>query len=104
MEQNPYESPQSRFLLSERRPVVWPFVVASVILFAVAVASAIIFVRAGWYRLSNTEAMGRYLVPPPIPLDLVDRVLLICLLVGFLTVALALWASLQAMQRWSDSI
>jgi hypothetical protein len=61
-----------------------------------------VFFWAAYYRIEHTDAFGRSLTPPPIPLAVADGVMVGSLLVGVVLGAVAVVALNMAV-RWSDN-
>jgi hypothetical protein len=66
-----------------------------------AVAAAGVFFWAAYYRIEPTDAFGRSLTPPPIPLGVADGVMVGSFLVGVVLAAAAVVALNMAV-RWSN--
>jgi len=89
MNNNPYSSPLSPAAESTGTSRAWPFAAGGCLLLLTTVAIVGVFGWAAWFRLENTEAMGRLVVPPPISLTLIDWLMfvsgILALAFGFLT-------------------
>lgn len=99
---NPYRPPTEPTAASAPRPILWPPLLVGVLFSLLAAAAFIAFCWAGWYRLENTEAMGRLITPPSVPLYVVDRFLLAISLLGGVSVVVSFWAFAAAYERWDS--
>lgn len=93
VDSNPYQAAQLPAI--ERPAPIWPSIVVTGLLLMLTIATAAAFSWAAWYRFENTEAMGRMLVPPTIPLHVIDGFLVatgcVAAILGACTIGTFLW-------------
>jgi len=74
MDVNPYSSPATQMPINRPSHAALVFFTLAAFGFYATPAAAGIFIWAAYYRLDDTDAFGRRLTPPPIPLNVADGI------------------------------
>jgi hypothetical protein len=82
MDENPYAAPAIPTPIARPIRAGWGFLALAVTSCCATLAAIGAFVWAANYRLDHTDAFGRSLAPPPIPLHVADGIILSSLIVG----------------------
>jgi uncharacterized membrane protein (DUF2068 family) len=92
---HPHRSRIQLALPQNNTPEAWGCVLVSGLLGLLAIVLGATFLGIVWYRLSWTEAFGRFVTPPPIPLNVLD----LAAFISFCITATLVIASVVAMRE-----